>query len=80
MAQGDGDDLLVDRGLYDRMVWQFADPNGTPGKRSIQDQIAWYHRHGMLTKPVPYEQVVDTRYLDAALKDVGTVACPRCVP
>ena len=70
---------LKDRALYERMVWQFADPNGTLGKRSIEDQIAWYQRHGMLTKPVAYEQVVETRYLDAALKQLGTVACPRCV-
>ena len=71
---------VKDRSLYERMVWQFADPNGTMGKRSIEDQIAWYHRQAMLTRPVAYEQVVDTRYLEAALKDVGTVACPRCVP
>jgi hypothetical protein len=33
----------------------------------------------MITKPVAYEQVVDTRYLDAALKEIGTVPCSRCV-
>jgi NitT/TauT family transport system substrate-binding protein len=71
---------VKDRALYERMVWQFADPNGVIGKRSIEDQIAWYHRHGMITKPVAYEQVVDTRYLETALKDIGTVPCPKCVP
>jgi len=71
---------VKDRGLYERMVWQFADPNGVMGKRSIQDQIAWYHRNGMITKPVAYEEVVDTRYLEAALKDIGRVPCPTCVP
>jgi hypothetical protein len=33
----------------------------------------------MITRPVAFEQVVETRYLEAALKDVGTVPCPRCV-
>lgn len=71
---------VKDRALYERMVWQFADPNGAIGKRSVQDQIAWYHRNGMLTKAVAYEQVVDLRYLEAAWRDVGTVPCPACVP
>jgi len=34
----------------------------------------------MITKPVAYEEVVDTRYLEAALKDIGRVPCPTCVP
>jgi NitT/TauT family transport system substrate-binding protein len=70
---------VKDPELYKRMVWQFADPNGVIGKRSIEDQIAWYHRNAMITKPVAFEQVVETRYLEAALKDVGIIACPRCV-
>jgi len=69
---------VKDPEMYKRMIWQFADPNGVIGRRSVEDQIAWYHRNGMITKPVAFEQVVETRYLDAALKEVGTVPCPRC--
>jgi NitT/TauT family transport system substrate-binding protein len=69
---------VKDPELYKRMVWQFADPNGVIGRRSVEDQIAWYHRNGMITRRVPVEQVLETRYLDAALKEIGTVPCPRC--
>jgi NitT/TauT family transport system substrate-binding protein len=70
---------VKDPEMYKRMIWQFADPNGVIGRRSIEDQIAWYHRNGMITKPVAFDQVVETRYLDAALKEIGTVPCPRCI-
>lgn len=71
---------VKDRDLYERMMWQFADPNGAIGRRSIDDQIGWYHSHGLITKRLALDQVIDMRYLDAALKDIGTVPCPKCSP
>jgi NitT/TauT family transport system substrate-binding protein len=69
---------VKDRALYDRMTWQFVDPDGVIGRRSVEDQIAWYASHGMITRKLAVDGVLDMRYLAAALKEIGTVPCPRC--
>ena len=69
---------VKDRALYERIVWQFADPNGAMGRKSVEDQIAWYFKSGMITRKLPVDQVLDLRYLEAAVKDIGALPCPKC--
>ena len=69
---------LKDRSVYERMPWAFIHPNGTMSRRSIEDQIDWYFGKGMITKKLPVNEVLDARYVDRALKDLGPVKCAKC--
>jgi NitT/TauT family transport system substrate-binding protein len=69
---------VKDRPLYDRVTWNFIDPNGHISTKNLEEQIDWYVKHGLVTQRVPADKVVDLRYVEAALKELGTVPCPKC--
>jgi hypothetical protein len=56
-----------------------VDPNGHIVKRSVADQINWYFKNGLITRNVGAEQVVDARWAERAVRELGRVTCPKCV-
>ena len=64
---------VKDPALYDKMNWFYITPNGYVDKRSIQDQISWYYKHGYITAGPPLTKVVDDSYVRHALERIGTV-------
>ena len=62
---------VKDRALYDRMHWGYIDPNGVILKESLQDQVDWYSRQGMVTRRIDVNTIVDERYVRFALDKLG---------
>jgi NitT/TauT family transport system substrate-binding protein len=62
---------LKDPAVYDKMVWFGLDPNGRLFKDSILDFQQWLRDNGTLDQIVPWEQLVDTRFVDEAVKELG---------
>ena len=46
----------------------YQDRNGRPWVEDISKQIAWWHKHGFMKSVLPVKNVVDTTFLDAAVK------------
>jgi NitT/TauT family transport system substrate-binding protein len=62
---------VKDRALYERMHWGYIDPNGVILKESLQDQVDWYSRQGMVTRQIDVNTIVDERYVRFALEKLG---------
>ena len=62
---------VKDRAIYDRMHWGYIDPNGVILKNSLQDQIDWYARQGMVTRRIDVDTIVEERYIKFALDKLG---------
>lgn len=69
---------VKDRAVYEKVTWNLIDPNGYISRQNLDEQIDWYVKHGMVSQKVPADKVVDLRWVDAALKEIGTVPCPKC--
>ncbi|MPZ13031.1 MAG: hypothetical protein GEU73_01160 [Chloroflexi bacterium] len=53
------------------MVPMAVDPNGRINDKAIASDITWFQEQGLLDHPIPIDQLIDYRYLDAALQDLG---------
>ena len=53
------------------MHWGYIDPNGVILKNSLQDQIDWYARQGMVTRRIDVDTIVEERYIKFALDKLG---------
>jgi len=62
---------VKDRALYERMHWGYIDPNGVILKDSLQDQVDWYARQGMVTRRIDVNTIIDERYVKFALDKLG---------
>jgi NitT/TauT family transport system substrate-binding protein len=60
-----------DRDLVDRMAWPARDPNGRFNVASVVDVQDWFFKEGQLKEKAPLERLVDTRYAEAAAKELG---------
>ena len=59
--------------LARHMVPTSVDPNGRIDEEPIAVDIAWHRQQGLLEKDVPLDRLIDCRYLDAALEEVGLI-------
>lgn len=64
---------LKDKALYEKMDWAHIGPNGYLDKRSVDDQISWYFKNGLITHKVPIDKVVDDTFVKFALDKLGEV-------
>jgi NitT/TauT family transport system substrate-binding protein len=63
---------LKDRALYDELNWTSVDPNGTISLANLGEMQDWFANQGLLTSgKVDLQQVVDTQFVDYALKELG---------
>ncbi len=51
-----------------RVGFPFQDRNGRLWVQDIEKQMAWWQKHGFIKTVLPLEQVVDTSFLEAAVK------------
>jgi NitT/TauT family transport system substrate-binding protein len=64
---------LKDAAIYDKINWTWMDPNGEVSVTGMSDQQDWYAANGFVTKKVDVEEMIDRRFLDHALKQLGRV-------
>lgn len=62
---------VKDASLYDRMVLPGINPNGFVDKKSIAQAQDWWAARGLVMRKVDIDNVVDYRWLEAALKVLG---------
>ncbi|MHB8621485.1 MAG: ABC transporter substrate-binding protein [Chloroflexota bacterium] len=60
-----------DPALYDQMTPPGLDPNGSLNVRSLQEDYNWYLDNGLLKQKMDVSKIVDTTFLDYALKVLG---------
>jgi NitT/TauT family transport system substrate-binding protein len=65
---------VKDRPLYDRMKMQGLHPDGQLNVRSIEEQQDYFLSEGLQEKQVDFEQIVDTRFIEQARKELGAYA------
>ena len=64
---------LKDESAYDRIQWSYMDPNAELSMASLKDQLAWYESRHAIEKKVDVASMIDTRFLDQALRKLGRV-------
>jgi NitT/TauT family transport system substrate-binding protein len=64
---------VKDTSIYDRMGLSTINPNGTVRLASLYDQQAWWGEQGFLQGSVDLETLVDSRFTEAALQQLGRV-------
>ncbi|HYH22903.1 MAG TPA: ABC transporter substrate-binding protein [Azospirillum sp.] len=65
---------IKDEALFRKMLMPGIDPNGRVNVKSLQDDMAFYQRHGFLENPVDLDKLVDTSFVEAAVKQLGEYA------
>lgn len=53
---------IKDRALFDKMHWNYIDPNGVILKENIKEQQEWYVKNGMVPVRADVDAVVDESY------------------
>jgi len=64
---------LKDPAQYDKIQWEYVDPNIEFNVESMQDQEDWYAAQGAVTKKVPIESMIDRRFVDYAVGKLGRI-------
>jgi len=67
---------VKDAALYRKMVPVGLSPDGALNIQSLRQDAQWMHDHGYVKKPVDINQIVDTRWIEAALKKLGPYTPP----
>jgi len=62
---------LKDKALYERMRWNYPDPNGVIVKESLRDQQEWHAKEGSVPKKVDIDAIVDEQYVRRAVQKLG---------
>ncbi len=62
---------VKERDLYDRMVFQYLDPDGRINRESVANDLAYYLAAGHVTGPVDVDGLLDTRFTDYAVGVLG---------
>jgi len=69
--------LLVANGVapnpefLDRIVWPARNTDGRPGREFLSDVQSWYVRQGLSRSELPLDQVLESRFVDAANAALG---------
>lgn len=64
---------LKDPAQYDKIQWEYVDPNIQFNVESMQDQEDWYAAQGAVTRKVPIESMIDRRFVDYAVGKLGRI-------
>jgi NitT/TauT family transport system substrate-binding protein len=62
---------IKDAKLYRAITPQGTDPDGRLNVDSLKTDLAFFREEGLVKAPVTVEQVIDTRFVEAALKELG---------
>ena len=54
-----------------RVGFPYQDRNGRLWVADLEKQMTWWHKHGFMKSVIPLKQIVDTSFLEAAVRAVG---------
>ncbi len=62
---------IKDPAMYDRMSWISVNPNGEVFAESLLDAQDFFFRNGLIQKKFTADELLDMRYVDAAVRKIG---------
>src|SRR5581483_1816391 len=62
---------IKDPALYDRMTIVRLPPSGETNVQALQEDLDWLVEKGAVTQPPPLSEVLDTRFTDYAVQQLG---------
>jgi NitT/TauT family transport system substrate-binding protein len=62
---------IKDPAIWEQIRVSSVDPDGYPNKRSLVEEQDWHFAQGLLTDRVDLDSVIDIRYIDYALQQLG---------
>ena len=62
---------VKDKTLLGQIIPHFVDPNGELGIDSLRKDWAFYKQEGLIKGDVSVDQIIDRRWVDAAVKELG---------
>ena len=63
--------VVKDKNVLHSIIPHFVDPNGNVGVESLEKDRAFYIRQGFIKSDVTVDQLVDRRWVEAAVKELG---------
>jgi ABC-type nitrate/sulfonate/bicarbonate transport system substrate-binding protein len=63
---------LKDRAAYDYVPWPSPNPDGRVNAEAIAAAQDWFAAHGYVPRPVDLSQVIDNRFADYVLAELGS--------
>ena len=67
---------VKDASLYRKMVPVGLSPDGSLNIDSLRQDAQWMHDHGFVKQPVKIEEIVDTTFIENAVKKLGPYTPP----
>jgi NitT/TauT family transport system substrate-binding protein len=62
---------IKDRGLYDKMSWQYMNPNCSVNARAVSEDLDWYMSHGYVQERPDLSQALDDSFCQFAVSQLG---------
>jgi NitT/TauT family transport system substrate-binding protein len=62
---------IKDRALYDKMAWQYMNPNCSVNARAVSDDLDWYMANGFVQERPDLTKALDDSFCQAAVKELG---------
>jgi NitT/TauT family transport system substrate-binding protein len=63
--------VVKDKNVLRSIIPHFVDPDGKVGVESLRKDWEFYKAHNFIKGTVTVEQLIDTRWVDAAVKELG---------
>jgi NitT/TauT family transport system substrate-binding protein len=62
---------IKDRALYDKMSWQYMNPNCSVNARAVSEDLDWYVGHGYVAERPDLTKALDDSFCQFAVKELG---------
>jgi NitT/TauT family transport system substrate-binding protein len=62
---------VKDASLYEKMGWDYMNPDGYVNSDAVAEDLKWYVAHGYVQQPPDLAKVVDNEFVDRALQRLG---------
>jgi NitT/TauT family transport system substrate-binding protein len=62
---------MPDPSFYDDCEWGRINPDGYLDRQTMEEEMLWFVKAGLLDRPVPFDQFVDESYVDYANQVLG---------
>ena len=62
---------VKDKAVLARIIPHYVDPDGKVGVESLRKDLAFYKQAGLVRGDVTIEQIIDTSFVDEAVKELG---------
>ncbi|MBX5493483.1 MAG: ABC transporter substrate-binding protein [Chloroflexi bacterium] len=68
--------VVTDRRLLEKFAYTGINPNGYVNRESLQEMHDYFLRRGTLPQPVPLDELIDDRFVTAAIAQLGWYDSP----